>query len=146
VAPESLVPAICAVRQSIDWCPPPATQHAMTAFIEHGHLDRHLHRSRTVYRQRHRLVRDTLGAVLPPGYRCVPSHAGLHLAVVGADTPDDDLLYPALVASNLLISSLRMLYRFSEPAAGFLVGFGALPTDRVSEACRTLVDGLTRLG
>jgi GntR family transcriptional regulator / MocR family aminotransferase len=52
VAPRSLVPAIRAVRQVTDWCPPGMTQMALTAFIEHGHLDRHLRRARLTYRER----------------------------------------------------------------------------------------------
>jgi hypothetical protein len=35
--------SICAMRQVIDWCPPLATEIALTDLIAGGYLDRHLH-------------------------------------------------------------------------------------------------------
>ena len=36
VAPRNLLPALRAVRQVVDWCPPPATQAALSHFINDG--------------------------------------------------------------------------------------------------------------
>lgn len=136
VAPESLLPAIRAARQAVDWCPPGVTQQAMAAFIESGHLDRHLRRCRAVYRDRYQRMWDMLGELLPPGYRRLPAYAGLHIAVVG---PEDERVY---AAPEVLVSSLRRTYHFGDPVAGLLVGFGALPTNRLAEGCRALVAAL----
>ncbi len=51
VAPRTLLPALCAARQAVDWCPPPATQAALTHFIVDGYLDQHLRRTRRSYAQ-----------------------------------------------------------------------------------------------
>jgi len=141
VAPPSLIPAICAVRQAIDWCPPLVTQMALTAFIEEGHLDHHLRRSRLIYRERHRLLCKTL-ELLPAGYRRLTAYAGLHLAITGHDVPDDDHLMAVTAQYDLLIGSLRMCYQLTDPLPGFLVGFGALPTGDVEVACQTLRSAL----
>ena len=138
VAPPSLVPAIVAARQAVDWCPPAVTQAAMTAFIEDGHLGRHLRRARTAYRDRYQAVRRALAELLPPGYRPVPAQAGLHVAVLGPGTPPEDELHPRAAAHDLRLSSLRRTYRGGDPAPGFLVGFGALPTRLVPAAIRSL--------
>jgi GntR family transcriptional regulator/MocR family aminotransferase len=141
VAPPSLIPAICAVRQAIDWCPPTVTQLALAAFIEDGHLDQHLRRSRLVYRERHRRL-DRALELLPSGYRRLAVQAGLHLAVTGPDTPDDGQLLAATAEHDMLIGSLRHCYQVTDALPGFLVGFGALPTDQVEAAVQTLCSAL----
>jgi GntR family transcriptional regulator/MocR family aminotransferase len=141
VAPRSLIPAICAIRQAIDWCPPTVTQTALCTFIEQGHLDRHLRRSRLMYRERHRLLWEAL-ELLPAGYRRLPAPAGLHLAIIGADVPGDDRLLAVTAAHKLLVGSLRYCYQVTDPVPGLLVGFGALPTSHVLAACQTLRSAL----
>jgi DNA-binding transcriptional MocR family regulator len=68
--------------------------------------------------------------------------AGLHLAVTGPDTPDDDQLLAATAERDMLIGSLRHCYQVNDPLPGFLVGFGALATDRVEAAVQTLRSAL----
>jgi GntR family transcriptional regulator/MocR family aminotransferase len=137
VAPRSLIPAIRAVRQAADWCPPGITQTALTAFIEQGHLDRHLRRARLIYRERRRRLWAALD-VLPAGYQRITSHAGLHLTITGRDMPDDDQLLAVAADHDLLIGSLRYCFQGTDPTPGFIVGFGGLPTGRVEAACHAL--------
>jgi GntR family transcriptional regulator/MocR family aminotransferase len=143
VAPPSLIPAICAVRQAIDWCPPTITQLALATFIEEGQLDQHLRRSRLVYRERHRQLWKALD-LLPPGYRRLPAHVGLHLAVTGPDIPEDEL-HAVVDAHDMIVGSVRVCYQVTDPQPGFLLGFGALPSDRVEAACQTLRTALLQL-
>jgi GntR family transcriptional regulator / MocR family aminotransferase len=115
VAPRNLILSICAIRQVIDWCPPLATQVALAALIDDGHLDRHLRRSRAIYRERHRLLWDALGQLLVPGYRLLPAEAGLHVAVVGRQLPPDRLVWSFLQSRDLQVGSLRLTYHFTDP-------------------------------
>jgi GntR family transcriptional regulator/MocR family aminotransferase len=140
VAPRSLVPALAAVRQVIDWAPPLASQAALTAFITGGHLDRHLRRSRIAYRERNRLLRETLETVLPPACRVLPAEAGLHLAIRWrpGEIPRD--VHAA--TGTFRVGSLPRTYQFSEPQPGLLVGFGGLPTTSIPSACRVLAASL----
>jgi GntR family transcriptional regulator/MocR family aminotransferase len=141
VAPPSLIPAICALRQAIDWCPPAVTQLALATFVDDGHLEKHLRRARLVYRERQRRLSRALD-LLPTGYRRLAAPAGLHVAVTGPDTPDDDRLLAATAERGMLIGSLRHCYQVTDPLPGFLVGFGALPTDQVDAAVQTLRSAL----
>nr|WP_300145195.1 PLP-dependent aminotransferase family protein [Propionicimonas sp.] len=130
VAPLTLVPALRALRQVIDWSPPQATQAALTTLIEAGHLDRHLRRCRGVYAERRRLLWDGLRAVLPAGHRRLPSVAGLHVAVLA---PDD--VEPA-ARPEVRYSRLSRSY-FSRPAKdGYLLGFAGIPTAVLPDAIR----------
>ncbi|GIH99431.1 MocR-like pyridoxine biosynthesis transcription factor PdxR [Planobispora takensis] len=144
-APVTLVPAIVAVRQAIDWCPPPATQEALTGFVDGGHLGRHLRRVRAAYTPRfHRVYRELLDR-LPADYRPLQTHAGLHLAVVGPDTASQDDPAHALLRHGILVASLRRSYQNPGPVTGFLVGFGALPTEQTAAAVDALATGITAL-
>jgi GntR family transcriptional regulator / MocR family aminotransferase len=145
VAPKNLIPAICVLRQMIDWCPPLATQVALATLIADGHLDRHLRRSRAVYRERHRLLWDALGELLPGGYRLLPAEAGLHITIVRPDLPADRSVWSLLESRGFMVGSLRRTYRFNEPVAGFLVGFGALPTPSVSAVSRAFAETLEHI-
>ena len=138
VAPATLQPALSAVRQAVDWCPPPATQEALTRFIADGYFDKHLRRSRRVYAELHRLTQAALDRFLPAGYRCLPAEAGLHVTVTGPRDPADPAMEKALRQHDLLVSSLRRTYAFNRPTAGFLLGFAGLPTAQISSAVHTL--------
>jgi GntR family transcriptional regulator/MocR family aminotransferase len=150
VAPRSVVPALTAVRQLVDWSPPLVSQAALTAFVTGGHLDRHLRRSRIVYRERYRVLRANLESALPPGWRVQPSEAGLHVAVTGPPMTGLPVTGPradgertgAAAAPALRVGSLPRTYRFSEPTDGVLVGFGGVPTSSVASACQALAASL----
>ncbi|MEU0558119.1 aminotransferase class I/II-fold pyridoxal phosphate-dependent enzyme [Dactylosporangium sp. NPDC006015] len=134
VTPPTLAPAITAVRQAVDWCPPPLIQDALTALIAGGHFGRHLRRARAAYsRRRDRLCRE-LRARLPAGYHPLPAQAGLHLTVVGPGTPPDAAFDGLAEDHGILLSSLRRTYQRRHPRDGFLVGFGGLPTADVTPA------------
>jgi GntR family transcriptional regulator/MocR family aminotransferase len=138
VAPRTLVPAISAARQAVDWCPPPATQDALTDFIADGYLDQHLRRTRRSYTKRHRLMREALDRYLPTGYQRLPAVAGLHFAVTGPSDPADPAVSATLRQHGLLVTSLHRTYAFGPPVTGFLLGYAGLPDSQVVPAVRAL--------
>ena len=142
VVPRSIIPAVTALRETVDWCPPWPTQPTLTRLIVDGHLDQHIARARWQYRaRRDEIVRRLRCSPVP--VRPLPSSAGLHVAVLvdGDDTADDHALHEASVAEDMLVGSLRRCYRFSTPPAGLLVGFGSLHGRSLAEA----MDALDRL-
>ncbi len=137
VAPLTLVPALRALRQVIDWSPPQATQAALATLIEAGHLDRHLRRCRGVYAERRKLLWDGLGAALPAGHRRLPSVAGLHIAVLAPDGTE-----PA-VRPDVRYSRLSRSYFTRTGPDGYLLGFAGIPSAVLPEAIRAFC-GLLR--
>lgn len=146
VTPAGLLPALRAIRQVSDWCPPTTTQSALADFITGGHLDRHLRRARAVYAERHRLMWEAMGELLPSDYHRLPAAAGLHLTVrADRSTPQDcSGTRAALRRQGLLLSLLEPSYQFSEPTAGYLLGFAGLPTPRVVPAVEVFTTALAR--
>ena len=148
VAPASLLPALRAVRQVSDWCPPTATQAALADFIGGGHLDRHLRRARAVYAERHRLMWEAMGDLLPAGYQRLPAVAGLHLTVRADHSTHQGrtATRAALRRQGLLYSPLEPSYGFSEPSIGYLLGFAGVPTPLVVPAVRAFTAALSENG
>ena len=140
--PRSIAPAIHALRQAIDWCPPATTQAALATFIDEGHLQRHLRRARQVYRQRHQQMWSQLTQKLAGRAHALPAHAGLHITLLLADELADDEIRAATRANGILVDSLRRNYHFDAPTSGLVVGFGALPTDQVPTAVDALAAAL----
>ncbi|MFT4167409.1 MAG: PLP-dependent aminotransferase family protein [Microlunatus sp.] len=146
VAPTSLLPALRAIRQVSDWCPPTATQSALTDLITGGHLDRHLRRARTVYAERHRLMWEAMGELLPGGYQRLPAAAGLHLTVRADHSTHQESVETrnALRRQRVLYSPLEVSYQFSAPSTGYLLGFGGVPTRDIVPAVRAFTAALAR--
>jgi GntR family transcriptional regulator / MocR family aminotransferase len=89
VAPERLVQGVFAAKATDDLGTPVVEQLALADFLERGELDRHLRRTRGVYRARRDALVAALARHLPD---CEPAGvaAGLHLVVhlpPGADEP-----------------------------------------------------------
>jgi GntR family transcriptional regulator / MocR family aminotransferase len=137
--PRTIGPAIHALRQAIDWCPPAPTQAAMATFIDEGHLQRHLRRARRVYGERRHLMWTALTEKLARRGRALPSDAGLHITVLLDDRIPDDELRANTRANGLRVPPLGDSYRFTTPRCGWVVGFGAIPTPDIPDA----VDALT---
>jgi GntR family transcriptional regulator/MocR family aminotransferase len=146
IAPRSLLPALRAARQAVDWCPPPATQEALTHFIVDGYLDQHLRRTRRIYAERQKLMRKALDQFLPAGYRRLRAEAGLHFAVTGPSDPAEPDMAATLRRHGLLVPSLRRTYEFSPPATGLLLGYAGLPDPLVVPAVRALSAVLAAAG
>jgi GntR family transcriptional regulator/MocR family aminotransferase len=115
----------------------PALEHAAFArFLATGGYDRHLRRSRRVYRQR----RDATVAALAehlPGARVSGVAAGLHLVVELPGVDDRDLAERARRAGlgPMPLSACRV-GRAGSP--GLLIGYGAQSREVVAAAIRTL--------
>ena len=137
VPPIGLVPAITAVRQCIDFGPSPILTETLVQFIEDGHLARHCRRVRKIYAKRHHAVMSALarmGADIHP----LPTHAGLHVALLAPDMPDDEVIQLRARRRRMLWSSLRRTYQFSQPQPGAVVGFGAIATPDIPHAIAAL--------
>jgi GntR family transcriptional regulator/MocR family aminotransferase len=85
VLPGELTDMFAAFRETANLRPPTAPQLALARFIRDGHLERHIHRMRAVYRNRRALLIEALRRHF--GDRAVirGDEAGMHLLV---DFPD----------------------------------------------------------
>ena len=145
VVPPSIVGPLVTLRQCIDWCPPTATQQALAAFIDDGHLDRHVRRAARVYRDRQRQLTAALATGLSVPNRVLPALTGLHIPVLFDECVDEPTLARVARRHDLVVGSLQRTYHFGPPAGGIVLGFGGVSTARIGGAVNALDRTLNEL-
>jgi GntR family transcriptional regulator / MocR family aminotransferase len=140
VAPTSLSAALRKAKHLADWHTAVATQGAVAHFIEDGLFAQHLRRMRRVYAERHHRVRSVLEAVAGDRLTALPSAGGLHLAVQlrGRGGTTDRALAEAAHRLGVAVLPLSRCYLSGAPRAGFLIGYGAIPTGNIEAGLRRL--------
>ena len=141
IAPPSLHAALHKAKHVADWHTSVPLQAAAAAFIEQGHLGRHIRRMRGVYTDRHLAMLRELSGPLSAHLEPIPSVAGLHVAA-RLRTPADgtDVAVAARVEQRGValqpLSRFRMAGTATPP--GFLLGYGAIDVADIPEGLRRL--------
>jgi GntR family transcriptional regulator/MocR family aminotransferase len=145
VLPGELVEPIVAARRATDSATSSFLQATYAAFLSRGDLDRHLRRTRRIYRQR----RDALIAALARWFPdAVPrgASAGLQL-LVNLPSELDEQAFVALALQAGARAYPLGTYRASarpDLGPGLLLGYGALTPAASEEGARLLGETATR--
>jgi GntR family transcriptional regulator / MocR family aminotransferase len=140
VVPERLLDAVTAAKASDDLGTPVVEQLALADFLERGELDRHLRRTRVVYRDRRDALVTALGRLLP---ECPIAGvaAGLHLVVRLPAGTDEQAVLDAARSRGVGLSGISE-HRIKPGPPALLLGYGRLPEPTVELAVRALADSL----
>jgi GntR family transcriptional regulator / MocR family aminotransferase len=133
---EEVAPALVAAKRRDDLGTPVVEQLALADFIERGELDRHLRRTRGVYRAR----RDTLVAALArvlPGAEPTGVAAGLHLVVPLPEGTDEPALLSAARERGIGLSGLTE-HSVAERPPALLLGYGRISEPAIEPAVEAL--------
>ncbi|MBF5042194.1 PLP-dependent aminotransferase family protein [Aggregicoccus sp. 17bor-14] len=140
VAPASLQPALRAASAlGVGHCPLPE-QAALARFIEDGLLARHVRRMRRAYAARHARILAALQGDFGEWLEPVASETGLHLTAhlrAGGVAREADIVRRALEA-GVRVGRLSALCAAKVPAAGLVLGYGAIALPRLDEGLRRL--------
>jgi GntR family transcriptional regulator/MocR family aminotransferase len=144
VAPATLQPALRAAKRLADWHGELPSQAALARFIDEGQLARHVRRANRVYADRRDRVLAGLDKHLAGRVVPVPAAAGLHLcAVVPPDARVDmDLAVDRAHAAGVGFQPLSD-FCGDEPRPGVVLGYGAIPTDRIDAGIAALASCFT---
>lgn len=147
VAPASLQPALRRARQLTDWHGDLTTQGALARFLDDGLLARHVRTSLRAYAQRRRCLVDALRQHLPE-LTLVPCAAGLHVCARWPADARVDVRAGMRSAARQGVAAQPLDAYFAAPSQvrGLVLGYGAIPLDRVEEGVRRLADALTAVG
>ena len=146
VAPPDLIDELVPARKAVDHATASVIQATFAEFLERGDLDRHLRRTRRIYRERRDALVESLGERLPD-WRVGGVSAGLQAFVTLPDRHDSAAvsaaarrhgvgLYP--VTDDLLDESRR--------ARSLTLGYGTLRPPQIREGIRRLADALDGQG
>jgi GntR family transcriptional regulator/MocR family aminotransferase len=137
ILPQWLVEPVARARAASDRHPTWRDALAVARFIEAGELERHLARVRRLYRARRDALvgalREEIGDVLTIG----PGEAGIHLLADLPEGTNDEALAAAARTRDIAFMPLSP-HCAQTPRSGMLLGFGALPEERLVEGVRLL--------
>lgn len=140
VGEAELISEARALRRLILRHPPGNNQRTMALFLGNGHHDRFVNRLHRVYRERWLAMRDALDEYLS-GWSQMPSFGGSSVWVSGPPGFDADRLAKIAQEEGILIEP-GSIY-FSQPITPnpyFRLGFGFIPTDRISPGIKQLAE------
>jgi GntR family transcriptional regulator/MocR family aminotransferase len=140
VAPASLRGALRAAKFVTDWHTALPTQAALARFIQQGFFARHVRRMRVVYQARHQRIVDALTDRFDGRLEVIPAAAGLHLAATAPGASEEELAAVLRRASAAGVALLPLsMYGVDRPTRpGVVLGYGAVPTERLDEGLRRL--------
>jgi GntR family transcriptional regulator / MocR family aminotransferase len=134
--PEQIASEVIAAKQRDDLGTPVVEQLALADFIERGELDRHLRRTRVIYRRRRDVLVDALARHMPD---CFPEGvaAGLQLIVRLPPGTDERALLTQARGRGIALSGLsEHSVRPAGPA--LLLGYGRIAEPAIERGVREL--------
>jgi GntR family transcriptional regulator/MocR family aminotransferase len=143
VVPPRLVGPIAEAKLLADRGSPAIDQLAFADFVEHGEFDRHLRRTRPLYRRRRDALVQALGRYLPE-IEIVGIEAGQHLVGWLPAGLDETGVRTAAAAHGVRIHGVSE-YRLAGPGSGrpgLIFGYSALTERTITEGVRLLARAL----
>ncbi|MDT0352510.1 MocR-like pyridoxine biosynthesis transcription factor PdxR [Pseudonocardia charpentierae] len=138
VAPPPLRSALRKAKHVTDWHTEVPVQAVAARFLADGHLSRHVRRMRAVYATRHHLIRSRLARSFAGRLDAIPSVAGLHIAAYLPTGTDDMDVAVRAFAAGVVLQPLSRYRQAVSTSPGLILGYGAIPTERIEEGLRRL--------
>jgi GntR family transcriptional regulator/MocR family aminotransferase len=140
VAPERLADAVVQAKARDDLGTPVVEQLALADFLERGELDRHLRRTRGIYRGRRDALVAALARELPD---CEPAGvaAGLHLVVRLPAAADENAVLAHARARGVGLYGLSE-HRIEPGPPALLLGYGRISEPAIDAAVTELAAAL----
>jgi len=138
VVPAELVAGVRQAKLSADRGSPALEQLALAAFLEAGELDRHLRRTRGIYRRRRDALVGALGRYLP-GTTVHGVAAGLHALVALPRSTDEPGVVAAAARNGVRVYGAREYH--AVPAAAppaLLLGYGGVSEKDIEPGVKQL--------
>jgi GntR family transcriptional regulator/MocR family aminotransferase len=139
VAPQELADEAAAAKRLLDDFTPALDQLALAEFLTRGHYDRHLRRTRAVYRKRRDVLITSLARALPD-LEIEGIAAGVHLVLRLPAGFDDEALSQAAAQAGIRVPPLSAFRLTPSDERGLVVGYGRLHETAVEPATRALAD------
>ncbi|WP_394846050.1 PLP-dependent aminotransferase family protein [Pendulispora brunnea] len=137
VAPREVASTLASVRALLDCHSPAILQRTLARFLDDGSMDRHLRRTRKLYRARHQFIVDWFAGPGRTLGKLIAIDAGLHLAAELHDSWDERTLCTRALDAGLNISGLAK-FSVESIRPGLTFGYGNSPPEKLEQAFRIL--------
>lgn len=141
IVPNDLVKPFCGARILMDRHPPTADQYVLAAFINEGHLDRHIRRMRGIYAQQRMHLVKLIERRLPAKFgRIQVCDQRMHMVVWLREDIDDRSVVAAAVDRGIAVRAVSPMFAPGTERPGLLLGFGGFTPDQIESSADRLVD------
>jgi len=144
VSPPWALPALVAAKNSSDWHSSVPIQAAVAAFINEGHLARHIARVRRIYRDRRARLLELVQERLDDALAIVPSFYGMHVAAIAREGIDGEAVSDALTKRGIMIHSLARYFLGTAARSGFIIGYAAADASVLETAVSAIAEEVAR--
>ena len=138
--PESLLGPFASAKWLADRHTPTIEQETLAAFIDEGHFERHLRRSRAANSSRRAALLAALDDEFGGTIEITGSNAGIHVVVWFRDVPADrtDAIVAGAKAQGVGVYSVAPYYLTPPETAGLLIGYASLNEREIREGIALL--------
>ncbi|HEX4441842.1 MAG TPA: PLP-dependent aminotransferase family protein [Thermoanaerobaculia bacterium] len=140
VLPRDLVGPFEAVRRSMDLFTPTLHQAVLADFIEEGHFERHIRRTRILCRERRTALVESLEEHFGSILEIRGDEAGMFLSAVLPDGVPDREIATRAAERGLRVYPLSRCYLTKPARTGFVLGYGGIRRDEIAAGVRQLRD------
>ena len=120
------------------------TQSVLTAFIEEGHLARHVRRMRAIYGTRREALLDGLHRYMGHWLAPIPSEAGLHLAARVRDITQAQRIYAAAREHVPGAQAVREYAMSADVPPAVAFGYGVIEAESMAPMLRAFAEAMRR--
>ncbi|MUL37101.1 PLP-dependent aminotransferase family protein [Gloeocapsopsis dulcis] len=134
VIPRQLVPVVARAKWLVDRQSPLLEQHALTNFINEGHLESHIRRMRILYAERRKTLVQALTQHLGNQVTIMGENAGMNVMVQFHTHWNDEEIIAQAEQQGVELISARSCYMKAEDGNGkFLLGCTDLTSEVIQE-------------
>ncbi|MCE5996568.1 MocR-like pyridoxine biosynthesis transcription factor PdxR [Acinetobacter nosocomialis] len=139
VLPKELVAPFCGLRVLIDRHPPAADQHVLAAFIQEGHLERHIRRTRHVYAEVRQYIIGLIEKHIPQELAWLqPGDQGMHMVLWLAHHINDIDVASSAVDAGIAVKAISPTFSKEQQRPGLIVGLGDFEPELMRQAIKKL--------
>ena len=138
VLPRDLVGPFVAVRRSMDLFTATLHQAVLADFIEEGHFERHIRRTRILCRERRTALVESLAEHFGSMLEISGDEAGMFLSAVLPDGVPDREIATRGAERGLRIYPLSRCYLTKPARTGFVLGYGGIRRDEIAAGVQKL--------
>lgn len=113
-------------------------QYALTDFIAEGHLERHIRRMRSLYKQRRQTLVQCLISHFGNRVKILGDNAGMHLMVKMQTTLSDEEIVQGAAHLGVGLGAANSYYLKTSPGGEFVLGYAELNQQQIQEGVRRL--------
>jgi GntR family transcriptional regulator/MocR family aminotransferase len=138
VAPPWARKALIAAKQFSDSLSPILQEEILAAFINEGHLAKHIRKMRAIYSDRHDILLESLQRNCGSWLKPIPSFAGVHLAAVADQRCDIQEIAARALDAGIRLQTFSSTGAAETPKSGLAFGFGLIKTRDIKPAIAAL--------